>query len=175
MKPSVWTAERIETLKTLWAERYSAAEIARQIGGGLTRCAVLGKAYRLDLPTHAAPRKPYRTFARTWMPPGEKREAEPAPEIPNSLDIPFLELKPAHCRYATNDAQPYLFCGQERQGDSSYCAHHHALTHTAPLDLRADERDRRAARARQAAPLLTLQKFEEEPLRILPRLPGEAA
>ena len=178
MKTTVWTPERVETLKALWTERKSAAEIARQIGCGLTRNAVLGKVYRLDLPTRAEPRKPYRTFARTWMPEEkrkQKHETTPAPEIPPSLDIAFLDLKASHCRYPVNDALPYLFCGQTRQADSSYCAHHHALTHTEPLDLSADERDRRAARARQAAPLLSLQKLEEDALRILPRLPGEAA
>src|SRR5688572_27513766 len=100
MKTTVWTAERIETLKALWAERKSAAEIARLLGCGLTRNAVFGKVHRLDLTTHAAPRKPYRTFARTWMPeetPWKKRENTPAAETPSSLDIPFLDLKASHC------------------------------------------------------------------------------
>ena len=171
MKASVWTPERIEILKTLWAERYSAAEIARTIGCGLTRCAVLGKAHRLDLPTHAAPRRPYRTFARTWMPPEQKRAAKPALEIPAPLNIPFLDLEASHCRYAVNDALPYLFCGQKKEADSSYCAHHYALTHVSPLDLS----ERRAARARHLSPLLTQQRFEEKPIGLPLPLPGAAA
>jgi len=175
MKPSVWTPERVETLKRLWAEHHSAAEIARAIGCGLTRCAVLGKAHRLDLPTHAAPRKLYRTFARTWMPPAEKRAAKPKPEMPAPLNIPFLALEASHCRYVVNDAHPYVFCGQQKRSGSSYCAHHHALTHTTPLGLSAGERERRAARARHASPLLTQQKLEDEAIRVLPQIPGEAA
>lgn len=181
MKATVWTPERVETLKALWDERYSAAEIARAIGCGLTRCAVLGKVHRLDLPTHAAPPRPYRTTAPTSMPaggkPAQRTKAKAAPEIPSPgappLNIAFLDLKPSQCRYPTSDALPYLFCGQVKQPGSSYCAHHHALTHTEPLDLSADERERRAARARHASPLLRQQKFEDDALRILP--PGEAA
>ncbi len=179
MRATVWTPERVETLKALWEERYSAAEIARAIGCGLTRCAVLGKVQRLDLPTHAAPPRPYRATARTSMPAGEKSAQRPkakaAPENPGAppLNLAFLDLKPSQCRYAVNDALPYLFCGQRKEPGSSYCAHHHALTHTEPLDLSADERERRGARARHASPLLRQQKFEEDALRILP--PGEAA
>ena len=39
-----WTKERIERLKELWTEGLSASQIAAELGGGLTRNAVLGKA-----------------------------------------------------------------------------------------------------------------------------------
>jgi len=52
-----WTDERIELLKKLWAEGYSASQIAAQLGG-VTRNAVIGKAHRLKLSgrTKAQPR-----------------------------------------------------------------------------------------------------------------------
>src|SRR3954471_17849588 len=44
-----WTEERIERLTKLWTEGFSASQIAADLGGGLTRNAVLGKANRLGL------------------------------------------------------------------------------------------------------------------------------
>lgn len=43
-----WTDERVETLKTMWAEGKSASQIARELGG-VTRNAVIGKVHRLGL------------------------------------------------------------------------------------------------------------------------------
>lgn len=43
-----WTDERIETLKRLWSEGYSAAVIAHELGG-VSRNGVLGKVHRLGL------------------------------------------------------------------------------------------------------------------------------
>lgn len=52
-----WTDERVELLKKLWAEGFSASQIAAQLGG-VTRNAVIGKAHRLKLSgrTKAQPR-----------------------------------------------------------------------------------------------------------------------
>ncbi|NBU29555.1 MAG: GcrA cell cycle regulator, partial [Caulobacteraceae bacterium] len=44
-----WTDERVNTLRTLWAEGLSASQIAKQLGGGVTRNAVIGKVHRLGL------------------------------------------------------------------------------------------------------------------------------
>ena len=176
MKASVWTPERVETLKSLWAQRYSAADIARTLDCGLTRCAVLGKVHRLDLPTHAAPPKLHRTFTRTGMPPKPKRPAKPAIEAPAPLNIAFLDLQPPHCRYPVSDAPPHLFCGQSKQPGSSYCPHHHALAHTEPPELSEEERDRRASRVWwRTKQTLALQRFEEDELGVPPPLSGEAA
>lgn len=43
-----WTDERVEMLKTLWAEGLSASQIAAQLGG-VSRNAVIGKVHRLKL------------------------------------------------------------------------------------------------------------------------------
>lgn len=44
-----WNDEKIEELKRLVAERHSYGTIAKMMGGGLTRNAVLGKALRMKL------------------------------------------------------------------------------------------------------------------------------
>lgn len=54
MKSTEWTADRVALLTKRWAESCSASEIARELGAGATRCAVIGKARRLGLPAHGA-------------------------------------------------------------------------------------------------------------------------
>jgi GcrA cell cycle regulator len=44
----MWTDERVEQLKKLWAEGLSASQIAAELGG-VTRNAVIGKVHRLHL------------------------------------------------------------------------------------------------------------------------------
>lgn len=44
-----WNDERLEQAKSMWAQGVSATNIAREIGGALSRCAVLGKLRRLGL------------------------------------------------------------------------------------------------------------------------------
>lgn len=46
----VWTDEKVALLRKLWVSDQSAKEIAKALGKGLTRNAVIGKAHRLDLP-----------------------------------------------------------------------------------------------------------------------------
>ncbi len=44
-----WTDHQIQTLKSLWGHGTSASAIAKALGGGLTRNAIIGKAHRLKL------------------------------------------------------------------------------------------------------------------------------
>ncbi|MGE3150450.1 MAG: GcrA family cell cycle regulator, partial [Pseudorhodoplanes sp.] len=92
-KPHVWTPERVDELARLWAQCHSAAEIARLLGCGLTRCAVLGKVHRLKLASHATP-------PRLVTRPARLRHAAdaPLPDSPHSRDLSFLDLKPRDCR-----------------------------------------------------------------------------
>jgi hypothetical protein len=61
-----WTPERIETLKTMWAQGHSASEIAKGLGG-VTRNAVIGKVRRLGLPTDGRPASPAKALSRqSW-------------------------------------------------------------------------------------------------------------
>lgn len=57
-----WTKERMALLKKMWLQGKSAAEIAKKLGQGMTRNAVIGKAHRMGLsggrpatPAKAAP------------------------------------------------------------------------------------------------------------------------
>ncbi|HBF30511.1 GcrA family cell cycle regulator [Rhizobium sp.] len=68
-----WTDERVEKLKKLWAEGLSASQIATQLGGGVSRNAVIGKVHRLCLPGRAKAGGTTAAPART-----PKRPAAPA-------------------------------------------------------------------------------------------------
>jgi len=53
-----WTEQQIETLKKMWGNGYSANDIAKNLGGGVTRNAVIGKAHRLKLSASADSARP---------------------------------------------------------------------------------------------------------------------
>ena len=44
-----WTDQRVEQVRTMWAAGQSASQIAKALGGGLTRNAVIGKVHRLGM------------------------------------------------------------------------------------------------------------------------------
>lgn len=60
--PTGWTDERIESLKRLHKGGLSASLIAKELGGGLSRNAVIGKIHRLGIQRTGVPSKP-TTFA----------------------------------------------------------------------------------------------------------------
>lgn len=86
-----WTDERVEKLQEMWAEGHSAAQIAKVLGGGVTRNAVIGKVHRLGLSNRGASPKTGEepdallTDAPLAPPPIEEpvvpHEPEPEPEV----------------------------------------------------------------------------------------------
>ena len=50
----------VGALTKLWLEGQSSSQIAKQLGGGVTRNAVIGKVHRLGLSGRAAPSQPAR-------------------------------------------------------------------------------------------------------------------
>ena len=67
---NAWTEERVERLKKLWSDGLSASQIAAELGGGVTRNAVIGKVHRLGLsgrgkPTGTGTPRPRKAAPRT--------------------------------------------------------------------------------------------------------------
>lgn len=137
---SVWTSEREDQLRELWAKGWSCSMIAQKMGG-LTHNAVIGKSQRLHLPT----RKTINRKVRVDRPPFSGQRPRPdnhlrvlkprpkskfkptlltnaAPEP--SLNIAFDDLKPNHCRWPTSDLKPFTYCGHPHAPGESYCAAH---------------------------------------------------
>ena len=65
-----WTEEKVKTLKELWGKGNTASQIA-EIIGGVSRNAVIGKAYRLNLSSQIKTRSNiqygHRSLYNTWL------------------------------------------------------------------------------------------------------------
>jgi GcrA cell cycle regulator len=64
----MWTPENIEKLERLWREGLSASQVAAELGGGVTRNAVIGKIHRLGLTERTVPKKKPRKVAKPVEP-----------------------------------------------------------------------------------------------------------
>jgi len=83
-----WTDERIALLKQYWEEGRSASQIAEQLGEGLSRNAVIGKAHRLGLAARPSPLKTGDPKA------GEPKGAAPGPAEPAATAVPAPKPAP---------------------------------------------------------------------------------
>ena len=75
-----WTEENTATLRKLWADGRTCSEIARALGGEVSRNAVIGKVHRLGLPERANRRPRVGSVAARWVP--GKGGGMRAPSIP---------------------------------------------------------------------------------------------
>jgi GcrA cell cycle regulator len=153
-----WTDARVESATQLWRDGLSASQIAGEIGGKLTRNAVIGKINRLGLGRKDQPResrainltrpprspsqpkaksRAARMVAKAVLPdPGlpEYLTLVPADQ-PDSLNIPLVELRSTHCREITGQGGDGLatYCGHEKSPrGGSYCGFHRARNYAAP-------------------------------------------
>lgn len=145
-----WTPERIERLKALHGEGLSTKEIAKELGEGITRRAVIGKLYRLagnkDRRGHRQRSRDHQTVMRikagsfgrsvdlSEPKPPVVRVVHPKPEllsapVPAAL-VPFNKLTPNSCRWPFGDPRhpDFGFCGAAKRLGSSYCEHHFRLS-----------------------------------------------
>jgi len=145
-----WPDDKIAALKSMHADRMSAAEIGRELH--MSRSAILGKLRRLGLSDPAPPRlprqpigpRPRRTAAfRSNLPArysaGEPDEnpmfavdgidGTPAPDdlaIPAAQRKTILQLTDKTCRWPVGDLRDpgFFFCGGEPLDGFPYCRHH---------------------------------------------------
>lgn len=140
-----WTEDRVGALKKLWLEGQSASQIAKQLGGGVTRNAVIGKVHRLGLSGRAAPSQPARATFRPARPrPAQPTQApsaprrieavQPRPAVAPSVPAPMPDLPGtatvmtlgAHmCKWPIGDpsSSEFSFCGR-RASEGVYCVEH---------------------------------------------------
>jgi GcrA cell cycle regulator len=149
-----WTGERLELLKKLWGEGLSASQIAAELGGGMTRNAVLGKSHRLGLvrkssagtstprprkegsvptktPTAEPPMRhtPEPVISTSSQPPFEQPETtslrvEGGP--PHREGLTIMELREGMCRWPLGDptTPTFRYCGAHGVAGLPYCSHH---------------------------------------------------
>ena len=130
-----WTPEKISKLKELWGKGNTAAQIA-SILGEVTRNAVIGKAYRLNLAAKSVQKK--NSFNQVSQhqenAPQPERKTRSSrfksllldksfePENPKSLE----ELHDEICRWPIGhpNEPDFYFCGRKSMKDFSYCKLH---------------------------------------------------
>lgn len=127
-----WDDPAVETLKTLWAEGLSCSQIARAIGEGLTRNAVIGKVTRLGLtPRGNASRydSGHRISHPKPRPSGPPRTKPPAADAPPAIGELNAFSAAGTCQWIHGEvgAGDWQMCGQSicRPG-SPWCDFHHA-------------------------------------------------
>lgn len=111
-----WTEKRIAQLAKLWKEGRTASEIAKEMGGGLTRNAVIGKAHRLKLERRPSPIVPFK--------PAKLKAVAPAP--PTGEGRPLIDLEPNDCRWPISEAPNIKFCGAPCE-NKPYCNKHRLI------------------------------------------------
>ena len=140
-----WTEDRVGALKKLWLEGQSASQIAKQLGGGVTRNAVIGKVHRLGLSGRAAPSQPARATFRPSRPrPAQPTQAPsapcrieavqpravstpsvpaPMPDLPGTATV--MTLGAHMCKWPIGDpsSNEFSFCGR-RSSEGVYCVEH---------------------------------------------------
>lgn len=124
-----WTDDRVSVLKKLWGEGKTAAEIAKELGDGVTRNAVIGKAHRLKLSSRMSPiqqnKKPKKPKADR-MPRAPRRSAKNIP-IHKGKELQLEDLREGMCRWPNGDPQDrenFSFCGCKTVPGLPYCSVH---------------------------------------------------
>ena len=150
--PPTWTPERTDKLKTLWNKGISASLIAGQLGG-ISRNAVLGKAFRLKLPMRVAvvrkawPAPQRRREMALLMPKGKPKsklaellaEPLPPPDVSDVARVSLADLERHHCRFPVGDPKlsDFGFCGCRPFPGSVYCEAHARRAYT-PATLKTE-------------------------------------
>ena len=128
-----WTEDRVGALKKLWLEGQSASQIAKQLGGGVTRNAVIGKVHRLGLSGRAAPSQPApaqpsapRRIEAVQAKPVQASAPVPAPipDLPGTATV--MTLGAHMCKWPIGDpsSNEFSFCGRRSDEGHPYCVEH---------------------------------------------------
>jgi hypothetical protein len=149
-----WTENRLNRLKLLHEEGYSASAIATRLGPAFTKSIVLRKLRELDAErarqAEARARRkaakeaplPAKPVPIVAAPPPSTRASLPekavlVPDPPRSLKsgqrlgTPLLKLRQSECRWPVDDrSPPRLFCGAPTVGGSSWCEQHQRVAFT---------------------------------------------
>src|SRR5712691_3413217 len=145
----MWTDERVELLKKLWADGLSASRIAAELGG-VTRNAVIGKVHRLGLSGRAKtpsssvsrPRKP-RSSSHLFrsMRAAVRGNTALATRSAYEYDLePEPELIDKKCHWPIGDpGQPdFFFCGGKAVMGMPYCGYHSRIAYQPAADRRRE-------------------------------------
>lgn len=125
-----WTDERVALLKKLWGEGKTAAQIAKVLGEGVTRNAVIGKAHRLKLSARLSPVQQNTKTTKSEAPKIKKVAPVRRTEF-KGLQVKMADLEPRMCRWPSGDPQDedFSFCGCQSAEGLPYCLEHAQLAY----------------------------------------------
>lgn len=135
-----WSDDRVAILKRLWGEGKTAAEIAKELGEGVTRNAVIGKAHRLKLSSRMSPIQQNTKKVKTEAaPPVQRRPMKKIP-IFKGKEVKMEDLREKMCRWPNGDPQKpeeFSFCGCNIVEGLPYCADHANIAYQVTSRARA--------------------------------------
>ena len=125
---NVWTDERLEEIKKLWAQGLSISQIGEALG--VSRNAIAGKAHRMGLPKRPSP---------ISKPKAEKPKVEPVvaeQDLPLRLELRQLVWSRSKCCWPTGDPKKngFVFCGDTVVPGKPYCLPHCKEAYTTSRD-----------------------------------------
>lgn len=125
---NVWTDERLEEIKKLWAQGLSISQIGEALG--VSRNAIAGKAHRMGLPKRPSPISNKKV---------EKPKVEPVVEeqdLPLRLELRQLVWSRSKCCWPTGDPKKngFVFCGDTVVPGKPYCLPHCKEAYTTSRD-----------------------------------------
>lgn len=120
-----WTEDRIAKLTELWDKGFSASQIAAELGEGVTRNAVIGKAHRLCLKSRPSPVKGDNTKAKKAAAKPKKKEEKKV--------VTLLDLTSTICKWPSGHPsdEDFQFCGKPATSALPYCEEHCAMAYQA--------------------------------------------
>ncbi len=146
-----WTPARKEQAASLWTSGSTASEIARTLGGGLSRNAVIGVITRMGLqrglpasPAKAKVQRPSTPRPVVGRGPHDPKAAKPPTEVvvfepACSAGAKFLmALTERCCRFPVGAATgaDQLFCARARPEGEVYCRQHKSIASGGLPDMR---------------------------------------
>lgn len=139
-----WDVARVSELKNLWLAGLSASQIARKLGDGVSRNAVIGKVHRLGLGGRGQP----KTTEAKAQPEGVEVETsvvapapvpEPQAQSGRENEVAILGLSERKCRWPLGDPRDpdFRFCGAGVTEGEPYCIKHARLAYQQTSPRRA--------------------------------------
>jgi len=136
-----WSNDRVEIVRALWNDGWSAGQIAVMLGPPyVTRNSVIGIVYRRKLSTRAPAAKPthFISYERRKSGPKPKMPARgavaitklrplqplapvPSPTIDYSFARPWEERGPRQCAFPIGSGEDVLSCCAPTEEGQSYC------------------------------------------------------
>lgn len=120
----VWTEERLNKLRKLWEKGLSISQIGEELG--VSRNAIAGKVYRLQLPKRQSPISGAATAPKSGQKKSDAIADMDASELPLKLALRTINWSRSKCSWPIGDPKStsFRFCGKAVVVGKPYCNEH---------------------------------------------------